>query len=89
MQLGPARLSRILAEERHDAAVRREGRPLDQEARREQSLIGAVSAHDANMEAAAPVWNAAALKIVTAEFVFILVCLAITYWLQSRKRDFL
>ncbi|GJM09270.1 MAG: hypothetical protein DHS20C11_15460 [Lysobacteraceae bacterium] len=43
----------------------------------------------ANIEAAAPVWNAAALQIVAAEFAFVLACLAITYWLQSRKRDFL
>jgi hypothetical protein len=35
-----------------------------------------------------PVWNSTALNILGAEFVMILVTLGLTYFLQSRKRDF-
>lgn len=34
------------------------------------------------------VWNSAALNFLAAEFVLIVVILALTYYLQSRKRDF-
>ena len=43
--------------------------------------------HD-NAGKTAPVWNATALNILTGEFVIIAVILGLTYFLQSRKRDF-
>lgn len=42
-----------------------------------------------NMEAASPVWNSAALTIIAAEIGFMLLCLTLTYYLQSRKKDYL
>lgn len=51
--------------------------------------LSSVEGIRAHMEAAAPVWNTSALTIIAAEFLFMLICLTITYWLQSRKRDFL
>jgi ABC-2 type transport system permease protein len=35
------------------------------------------------------VWNQTALTFVSAEILFIIVVLALTYWAQSRKRDFI
>ena len=43
--------------------------------------------HD-NASRPKPVWNSTALNILGGEFVLILVILALTYFLQSRKRDF-
>jgi hypothetical protein len=42
-----------------------------------------------NLASPSPVWNATALNILGGEFVLILVILGLTYFLQSRKRDFL
>lgn len=35
-----------------------------------------------------PVWNATALRFLASEFALIILILALTYYLQSRKRDF-
>jgi len=42
-----------------------------------------------HMEATSPVWNSTALIIIAAEVGFMILCLGLTYYLQSRKRDFL
>lgn len=50
------------------------------------SSIEAIKAH---MDSAEPVWNATAWVIIGAEVAFMLLVLGLTYYGQSRKRDFL
>ena len=42
-----------------------------------------------HMEASSPVWNFTAMTIMAVEFGFIVLCLVMTYFLQSRKKDFI
>src|SRR5690606_38715221 len=42
-----------------------------------------------HMEATSPVWNSTAITIIVAEVGIMVLCLVLTYYLQSRKRDFL
>ena len=42
-----------------------------------------------HMQADHAVWNSTALAVLAGEIACMLVCLAITYWIQSRKKDFL
>jgi ABC-2 type transport system permease protein len=42
----------------------------------------------ANANAPAPVWNATAIAVLAGEFVLALLILGVTFFLQSRKRDF-
>jgi hypothetical protein len=41
-----------------------------------------------NAKGPAPVWNSAALTILSSEFGLIALILGLTFYLQSRKRDF-
>lgn len=51
--------------------------------------LSSLEAIQDHMNAEAPVWNATALTIIAIEAAFILVCLTVTYYVQSRKRDFI
>ncbi|WP_223788278.1 hypothetical protein [Marinicella meishanensis] len=51
--------------------------------------LSSVAAIKSHMDAADPVWNATAWTIIAAELAFILLALGLTYYGQSRKRDFL
>jgi len=42
-----------------------------------------------NAKAAAPVWNTTVLKVLRVEFALVPLILGITFYLQSRKRDFI
>ena len=41
-----------------------------------------------NSKASAPVWNSTVLTVLGSEFALVLFILGLTYYLQSRKRDF-
>lgn len=42
-----------------------------------------------NTKAATPVWNSATLTVLGSEFALVVVILGLTYYLQSKKRDFI
>jgi ABC-2 type transport system permease protein len=51
-------------------------------------FLGRIPAVSANAMEPKPVWNSTVLKILSAELGLIVLILALTYYLQSRKRDF-
>jgi ABC-2 type transport system permease protein len=52
-------------------------------------FLSRVPALNANWSASVPVWNSATLKVLSVEAGLIVLILGLTFFLQSRKRDFI